>query len=176
MADQFPLIFGSLCGGFFVVLLGAIGVYLVVASLRARKKAETSQGWPHTLGQVVNAEVKRTANTDDDGHITYAYHPEVEYTYEAAGQVYSSRRLMFGAVQAANTPKKAQQTLARYPLGAQVTVYYDPAKPADSVLERTAGASTSMLVIGIVMVLVGLCVICVLGTSLISALLKNVNF
>lgn len=176
MADLIPLIFGSLCGGFFILVLAGVGVYMIVVSLRSRKKAESSQAWPHTLGQVVRAEVKRTSNTDDDGHISYTYHPEVEYTYEVAGQTYSSQRLMFGAIRAYNTTAKAQRTLARYPVGSQVTVYYDPAKPADSVLERIAGASTSMLVIGIAMILVSACVTCVFGASLANVILKNANF
>ena len=32
--------------------------------------------------------------------------------------------------------KKAQVICDKYPVGSKVTVYYDPAKPADSVLDR----------------------------------------
>ena len=54
------------------------------------------------------------------------------------------------------TMKKSQETVARYPVGRAVKVYVNPANPAKSTLEQK-GSTTASLVIGIVLVVIGLC-------------------
>jgi hypothetical protein len=59
--------------------------------------------------------------------------PTVEYEFAVAGTTYRGARISIGDDSGgANT----EATLARYPVGATVTVYYDPADPTDCVLER----------------------------------------
>ncbi len=168
--DSFPLIFGLLCGGFFVLLFVLCGAGLVFFALRSRKKAEESQGWPGVSGQINRSGVKRSASSDDDGNTTYSYSPAVEYSYQVGGQSFTSRRMVFGAVKGYSSPAKAEKELARYPAGAAVTVYYNPENPAEAVLERTAGGFNAMLIGGIICLVIGLCGVCLGGIGIFNAL------
>jgi hypothetical protein len=47
----------------------------------------------------------------------------------------------------------AQAVVGRYPLGAQVNVFFDPEKPADSVLQRTSGSAWVFVAVGLAAVL-----------------------
>jgi len=156
-----PVLFANLCGGVFVLVLLALGIYLVIFSIRSKKKAEESQNWPSTPGTVTQAEVKCSVNRDEDGNESYAYFPKVEYTYQVGGETFSGKRLAFGGILAQSNPAPAQKTLEHYPLGGQVTVYYDPEKPSDAVLERKAGGMKWGLIIGIICLVLSLCIACV---------------
>jgi hypothetical protein len=167
-------LFGLFCGGIFILAFAGAGVFLLVKSFKDRKKAEASQGWPTTQGQIIAARISESTSTDSDGDRSTSYSPAVEYTYNVAGQEYKGNKVAFGFTQGYGRYAKAQAALARYPLGAQVTVFYDPANPADAVLERKAGGSTISLVMGIIFILVSLClgcpVIVMIGSSALSAL------
>ena len=56
------------------------------------------------------------------------------------GQVFQGHRVRagdeFGRVRTAGTESSASNTVARYPSGSCVVVYFDPANPANSALER----------------------------------------
>lgn len=160
MSENSGLIFGMLCGGFFVLLFAGIGAFLIYYSIRSRKKAESSQGWPSTVGHVTEARVSHHTNTDADGDTQDSYSPEVRYHYSIAEQEYESSKIGFGLQQSYSSRSKAEQALTSFPQGSQVTVYYNPANPSDAVLERKAGGSTLSLVLGIIFLLVGLCIGC----------------
>ena len=91
-----------------------------------------------------------------------------------AGQEYKGDKITFGFTQGYGRYAKAQAALASYPLGAQVNVYYDPANPADAVLERKAGGNTLAMVLGIILLAISLCLGCpvlvMVGSNAISAL------
>ena len=169
--DLLLVLIVSLCGGIFVLILLALGIYLVVFSLRSKKKAEESQNWPSTSGAVTLAEVKRSVNRDEDGNESYAYYPKVEYTYQVGGETYTGKRLAFGGVLAQKNPDSVQKTLERFPLGGPVTVYYDPEKPTDAVLERQAGGLKWGLIVGIICLVLSLCIAC----PLLIALIRNLT-
>jgi hypothetical protein len=104
--------------------------------------------------------VSHHTSTDSDGDTSDHYTPKVKYTYQAIGQEYEGDKLGFGFQQSFGSQSKAQAALARFPVGAQVTVYYDPNNPAEAVLERKAGGSTLSLVLGIIFIVVSLCLGC----------------
>lgn len=166
-----PLLFALLCGGVFVLALAALGIFLIVYSVRSQKKAEASQAWPSAVGQVTAAEVKQSVSTDDDGNTSYAYYPSVTYEYQVADQVYTGKRIAFGGIVASGSSAKAAAELARFPVGGQVTVYYDPGKPGEAVLERKAGGFTWGLAVGAVCLLLGACIACPLLVGIVNNLL-----
>jgi hypothetical protein len=163
-----PMWFALICGGFFILLLLALGGGLIFYGARSRQKAEASQSWPNTVGQITRSQVKQSTSTDDDGRTSYSYYPSVEYTYQVAGQNYTSKRTVFGALRGYGNPAKAEADLQRYPLGAQVAVYYDPEKPGEAVLERKAGALSGMMIIGIICLVLSLCIACPLLIGVIN--------
>ena len=87
------------------------------------------------------------------------YYPEVRYEYEVFGQIYSGQQISFGANTGYSNQRKTQEILAKYPLGANITVYYDPNAPENAVLERHVGGKVA-LIIGILFSLIAICTAC----------------
>jgi hypothetical protein len=168
------LLVGTLCGA--VLILGFIGagIFLIYRSVQSRKKAEASQGWPSTAGQISESRVDHSTHTDTDGDSSDSYTPYVEYTYQVAGQTYTGHEITFGFKQGFGNASKAQTVVGKYPVGAQVSVYYDPADPQQAVLERQAGGFGAGLVLGIIFLVVGACLGCGGVFALISAWLVPV--
>jgi hypothetical protein len=115
--------------------IGSAGVYF---AMQMYKKAQDTLSWPSALGEVTHADVhshhhkKRTS-----------YEAEVEYSYTVNGMQYISKKI---AVMTANSNYgNAQAVVAKYPRQSRVTVYYDPANPADAVLEP--GLSSGIYVV-----------------------------
>jgi hypothetical protein len=160
MSDNLGPIIGLVCGGFFILAFAGLGAFLIYKSVRNRKKADASQSWPATSGQITAAHVSHHTSTDSDGDSSDYYTPKVSYTYQALGQEYQGDKIGFGFQVSYGSPGKAQAILASFPVGGQVAVYYDPNNPAESVLERKAGGSTLTLVLGIIFIAVSLCVGC----------------
>ncbi|MDD5466249.1 MAG: DUF3592 domain-containing protein [Anaerolineales bacterium] len=152
-----PAFITILCVGGLCLLFAGIGTFLIYKGLQARKKAEASQGWPATTGQITQAQVSRSTHTDSDGDTSTSYTPHVEYSYRVAEQEFTGKNITFGLTQSFSQPAKAQAVLARYPVGSQVSVYYDPNQPGDAVLERKAGGFTASLAIGAIFLLLGVC-------------------
>lgn len=121
--------FVAAAGGFgLVALLMAVGMCGYV--LRASR-------WPTTRGRIIAAgEEKFRARFSEESRVYWRtmYKPSVLYTYEVNGRQYQGDRLRLGVVASATFPWAARRTAARYPVGREVTVYYDPDSPGESVL------------------------------------------
>jgi hypothetical protein len=164
-------LFGMLCGGFFFLLFVGLGVFLIYRMQQSKKKALVSQSWPSTTGQITESHVSRSQSTDSDGDTTTSYSARVAYTYQVGGQTYSGHNIAFGFNPSYSSETKAQADAARYPVGSQVSVYYDPNKPSDAVLERQVSGSKVGLILGIIFIVVGVCIACpVMGVTLFSLL------
>lgn len=115
-----------------IIILVGIGIFLYRRSQQGSAAKQAAQNWPSTMGTVLMSTVqsKRTGNSTS----TY---PVVVYQYEVNGIPYQSQRIKAGE-QFFNMRVigQAQATAARYAVGAQVMVYYNPANPAESALER----------------------------------------
>ena len=160
---------GLLAGGCFVTIFLGVGIFMLVKYFNDKKKAEDSQAWSATSGQVTQSYVRESQSRDEDGYVSTSYYPEVRYTYQVMGVEYGGDRVSFGGG-VGGSHKSAQEKIALYPAGKTVTVYYDPNKYEDAVLERRMG-SKGFLIIGIVFTLIGVCVACVgLGVGVVSML------
>lgn len=156
--NNLPLWLALGCGGFFILILLVVGIILVVGNVRARKRADASQNWPNTTGRILLSETRTSQTRDDDGNLQApAYFPYVEYDYILNGQVYKSHKLTFGSHETFTARATAASRLAPYPVGANVTLYYNPENPGDSVLERRAPKSKSGLVVGIIFIGMAAC-------------------
>jgi len=166
-----PLAFALVCGGFFFILILALGVYLVSFSVRSKKKAEASQGWPSVPGMILTSEVKRSMSTDDDGNTDYSYTPAVTYSYQVNGQPYESNLIAFGGVVGHSNPAKAQEQLTPFPAGAQVPVFFNPQKPDEAVLSQKPGGAKMALIGGIICIALSICVACPLMVGVVRNIL-----
>jgi hypothetical protein len=159
-------VIGIICGGFFLLLFGAIGILLIFKSVNDKKKVGASANWPSTTGSITRSSVAESVSTSNDDNITH-YYPQVTYTYQVAGTTFEGKHIMFGAVES-GSHTKAQATIALYPVGKSVSVYYNPADPKEAVLERQSKSSNIMLILGIVFLVMALCTLCI-GVGSIGA-------
>lgn len=171
-----PLAFALVCGGFFFVLILALGIYLVSFSSRSKKKAQASQGWPSVPGVILTSEVKRSMSTDDDGNTDYSYTPAVTYSYQVNGQNYEGKLIAFGGVVGNSNPGKIQEQLRPYPAGAQVPVFFNPQKPDEAVLTQQAGGAKIALIGGIICIALSICVACPLLVGVVRNILPMLSF
>lgn len=169
-----PLIMLS-CGGFFFLLFLGLGIFLIYRNQQSKKKAQLSQNWPVTKGQITDSHVNRSVDTDSEGSTSTTYAASVAYTYDVGGQVYNGRNIAFGFNPSYSNQSKAQATVARYPAGSAVSVYYDPNNPADAVLERQVSGSNVMMILGIVFTVIGVCLACPVMLIAISTVISTLG-
>jgi len=131
-------------------ILALVGIGLLAWWLISRRRAAASQAWPAAQGQITAASMHSYTRSDNDGNDTTYYEPKIEYTYAVGGQTLTGKRVAFGAAATTNRAK-AEQTVGRYTPGAPVAIYYNPARPQDAVLERSASNMTGALLAGIMM-------------------------
>ena len=140
------------------VILILVGLLFVVIGIILNLRAKAASSWPATTGVMIKSELvehvtkTRTGNNRLQTYISYE--PVVEYQYTVNGEVMTGKRLAFGLMRL--PLEKAQEYLKKYPVNAQVTVYYNPRQVKDSRLEVTAAAATPQLIIGIIIGAIGL--------------------
>ena len=115
-----------------LLILGGLGYFLYKRNQQSGAARQLAQSWPSTAGRVLMSSVQ--SSHSGSSHSTY---PVVVYQYEVHGKTYQSQTIKAGEQYLnVRVMGQAQATVARYPIGADVTVYYNPANPAESALER----------------------------------------
>jgi hypothetical protein len=133
------------------VILGGI---LLVAGLYQQTKMTVSRSWPSVQGTVVSAEVRSTP-VSKAAPDSVAYMPVFRYEFDVNGTRFTGNRQSFGRMAYA-TAEEAEGHLGGFPQGKRVEVFYNPAKPADCVLERGHSVVTWMLIgVGAGMTVIG---------------------
>jgi hypothetical protein len=124
---------GGLCACIVpVVFLVGFGIFMYRRSQQGKVAKDAAQSWPGVMGTILSSSVqsRRTGNS-------MSTYPVVVYQYQVNGQTYQGQTIKAGE-QFFNVRiiGEAQATADRYPVGAQVMVYYNPANPQESALER----------------------------------------
>ena len=133
--------------GFIMALAaGLMDYYMVIYISDERKAEQDANTWPSVTGTVLSA---RAVTHGLQGiHNTRADFPEVAYSFEVDGKTYKSKHIAAGGqIGGAGVGG----VLARYPVGSQVTVYYDPKNPKNAVLEKKSVVQSWLWVILIFM-------------------------
>lgn len=138
-----------------------LGLVFIVATLRERRQHETVGDWPTTSGTVI-ASVVQSHKPRPEQKTAATYTPLVTYTYRMGEQDYTSHNLDFLPLRSHVTAASAEAIVARYPVGSEVKVYYNPLGPQQAALDRgkPIGYHTE-LASGLVNVLVGILLIVV---------------
>lgn len=157
------------CGGLFSLMLGSLGVYLIIHSQRSKRKASLSQSWP-----VVKGIISETSISTQEHDDTLRYVPNVRYPYEVDGKLYEGKRITFGSGVEFASQGKAAEYLAEYPVEAEVSVFYNPDKPGEAVLRQVAQKTTVGLMIGIVLVVITICMVCLMTTGIFRLVTNTV--
>lgn len=137
-------------GLIFGLVFAAIGLFALIRGIVHYRTGKASAAWPTVEGKVLVATVDMSVSTDSDGDTSRTYTPRVVYEYLVGGQQYSSDQVTIGATW--NYPSQARAAAKlKYEAGQRVSVYYNPEKPSQAVLEpgSTRGAWGTLL-IGIV--------------------------
>jgi len=148
--EDFWLWFSLLLGGGGVIAVIVAIVTTIVALLctilpfaligwfiwdRAKKRDAVRQSaltWKTTTGRVLKSRVEVSS-----GGSSTSVTPRVHYAYDVNGQAYQSDQIQAGdKIMAIGTSQNAYAMIDRYPEGAIVTVYYNPANPQEAALER----------------------------------------
>ncbi|MEA2811813.1 MAG: hypothetical protein QOJ17_5954, partial [Rhodospirillaceae bacterium] len=130
-----------------------LGGLMILAMLWAsRSQVAEAAGWPQTSGRIVASTVehyRQRVGGARTGTLVTFYEPVIEYSYRVADRDYHSTQLSFGG-KAAGSQELAEARAARYPLGAQVVVHYDPKNPANAVLDLKVAYGVPLLAAAIV--------------------------
>lgn len=114
-----------------VIILAGIGFFLYRRNQQSSAYRQAAQSWSSTRGTVLMSSVQ--SRHSGKSHSTY---PVVVYQYEVGDKSYQSQMIKAGEqFMNVRVIGQAQATVARYPIGANVTVYYNPANPTESALE-----------------------------------------
>jgi hypothetical protein len=116
-----------------LVVGGPLSVMLIVMIVNKLLQLRSAAHWPQAAGRIVKSDVVASHQRRIDEATEVVNLPAIEYEFSANGRNHVGRRIGIGEDSGgANT----EATLARYPVGAAVAVYYDPADPENCVLER----------------------------------------
>jgi hypothetical protein len=122
----------------YLMLLAPLGL-LLGAAVYKTLQVRAAREWPSAAGKVVvsGAEVRKVKVIDSDraeGHrFEERNFANIVYEYSVAGRKLRNNRVSIGE-DLGNF--QVAETVAKYPVGAAVTVYYNPRHPNEAVLER----------------------------------------
>ena len=92
-------------------------------------KALSSQAWPSVKGRIISASLEKEKIR---GRVISR--ERIQYVYHVKGKRFVGERVALGLRLLTLRPP-ARQVIKKYPMGALVTVYYNPSRPEESVLE-----------------------------------------
>lgn len=105
-----------------------------------RHQAEIT-AWPTTQAVILSSEMRHTTAETADRRYQLAWQPFVEYQYKANGKTFVGHRIStklyseFARSVDTSPSAKLRGVLARYPVGAQVAVHFNPEHPDFAVIE-----------------------------------------
>lgn len=122
----------------YAMLLAPLGLILVAAVYKTLQ-VRAAREWPSTPGKVVisNSELRDVRVLDRDREDNYRIEQRnfanISYEYSVGGEKLRNNRVSIGEDRG---DFQVAETLAKYPAGAIVMVYYNPLHPHEAVLER----------------------------------------
>jgi hypothetical protein len=107
------------------ILVSLVGLALTIYGTSISLNAYRTKSWPTTQGTVIASEVIKPSK----------YVPRVTYTYDIDTNVFSSERIQLKDMAQYKTRAGAEKVANKYPVDAKVTVYYNPTKFDEAILE-----------------------------------------
>ncbi|MFN8383726.1 MAG: DUF3592 domain-containing protein [Anaerolineales bacterium] len=140
---------------FFVIfgVRGWISFYQYAAIVSKDRKAKD---WPSVLGTITSSSLKKERRaTIRQGNHTERYDlftPQIKYTYTVKGNIHESSHIGYG-IYTRRSDTFGKKLMERFPQGASVSVYYNPADPRVSLLEKRATHTYGMYIYSILFML-----------------------
>ena len=121
---------------FFLTILAGFAGLLIFATVYKYFEVLIAARWSSVPGTILSAKVvqrKAGGTGRDQTHAELRNFAEITYEYAVQGKRYRAARVSIGE-DLGNY--RVEETLAKYPVGARVTVFYNPTNPGEAVLER----------------------------------------
>lgn len=105
--------------------------------------------WSRTRGRILKMDLRKSQRRQTDGSIVYE--PVIQYAYEVGERVLEGRRI--SAEQSIGALTCGLKMMKAYQPGAEVPVFYDPARPNEAVLqvESVRGQTLKMALLGVLL-------------------------
>lgn len=130
------------------MMFGGMGIVALLIGWAAGYEARKAADWPSTWGVIEESGIE-SFKTYDDGRRTTLKRSNVVYSYAVNGNTYRSGRIAVrGWKISSNVALLAGSAFKKYPPGMPVEVFYDPANPANAVLERRVYGGVFLYAIG----------------------------
>ncbi len=120
-----------------VIFTIAALIFFALAA-RSNRAVGPTRNWAAASATILNTTIEANTGTTVDGDVSTTYYPKVLYEYQVNGQAYRSDKRVLGSEVGKGLKSWAERDIAAYQRGTTVPVYYNPANPAEAVLERTA--------------------------------------
>lgn len=125
------------------LLLG--GIFFAVG-WHQRAKSNAASAWPSTDAEITTSRVVERQVQDRRSYAWYTVRDaDIAYRYTVAARVYQGTKLDPTGFSTSGDVSP----VARYPLGARVRAYYNPANPAEAALTNTGSGTAQFLFLGI---------------------------
>ena len=147
----------------FGALFFLCGSASLCAAYSWRQRVKRSFSWPSVQGRVLKSEFGESDKIGSGSGSSYA--PVVEYEYTVNDVLYTHDHIEVGGNTAA-TSGSAKKRAATYPVGSEVTVYFDSEDASNACLERRSWQPVMMTVVGVAG--------CIFGTPMILYALHKI--
>lgn len=126
---------------------GLIAAATITKQLEARKAAS----WKKASGRIVRSALRETKRNGKE-----AVEPDIEYEFTISFKPYRGNRPNFAEIVG---DEDAKALVKRYPEGASVTVWHDPADPTKSVIDRDLpkGFAGIWVLVGVLVAIIAAC-------------------
>ncbi len=104
--------------------LAGLGLAMVGIGLWSRHLNAKAANWPATEGTILSSVLEDRGEDAPDA--------KIRYSYKVNGHVFESSNISYGG----HWTSQDRELVAKYPVGAKVSVYFDPSKPKRAALER----------------------------------------
>lgn len=140
---------------FCLVFIG-MGIWMLVKLIRNLAQARKSEHWLTTTGKIISSDMDALTETNEEGFSTTTYIARVCFSYEISGVPYQGDCINFDYGMRTSNLRIQQAIIEQYPEGSSVTVYYDPEKPDQAVLERKVNGAFTTLFVSAIFILIGI--------------------
>ena len=163
--------FGAIQRGFGLCAVLAIKLFILawfigwfnacIGGAAKAWNARSSPHWPHVRGTILESTIIK----HDSKKGGPSYEPKVAYDYSVEAKQYEGRQIDFDGFYY-DRRNEAEAILKRYPLNAEVDVYYKPGDPSQAVLEP--GASSGVLAMPFIATFAGVIALIFFGPILFA--------
>lgn len=130
-----------------VVALVVMALVAIRFGFVLRKQGNDARRWPAVSGRIETSEVDAyQGRVSNDSRLTTLYRPVIAFAYEYAGVRYVGSEASLGFKVTSNRRAVAERAVARYPLGAVVSVHVNPENPSESVLSPGSGNASAWVI------------------------------